>query len=414
MEFITTEKGQRKLIRNGYIYVFQKSLADDVSSWECVLRRKGQCKAGVKLTVTDDFIAQTNEHTHPPSEITCEVSKIKCYIKRRATDTMDTSQQILGAEVTNISEGAAVNLPSMENLRRNIHRTREDRNAPPLPINRAAIPALPNEFQLTSNGDPFLIFDSGVGDLNRIFIFASPQGLQLLSNSQHWYADGTFKVCPELFFQLYTVHAQQDGRIFPCIFSLLQNKTENTYTRFFTEVFNRTNAPNYILVDFEKSAINAINNVNPNVETKGWFYHLSANIWKHVQSLGMQDRYNDEQEFALHLRMISAVAFLPPNDVINGFDDLCVEIRNLYNGDVDDLLEYFEDTYIGRFRRNAPRRPPMFSIDLWNMFHRSDDELPRTNNSVEGWHRAFQGHLSSCHPNFWKFLGILQKEESII
>ena len=112
--------------------------------------------------------------------------------------------------------------------------------------------------------------------------------------------------------------------------------------------------------------------------------------------------------------MISAVAFLPPNDVINGFDDLCVEIRNLYNGDVDDLLEYFEDTYIGRFRRNAPRRPPMFSIDLWNMFHRSDDEFPRTNNSVEGWHRVFQGHLSSCHPNFWKFLGILQKEESII
>ena len=54
-------------------------------------------------------------------------------------------------------------------------------------------------------------------------------------------------------------------------------------------------------------------------------------IWKHVQSLGMQDRYNDEQEFALHFRIISAVAFLPAkNDVINGFDDLCVEIRDLY------------------------------------------------------------------------------------
>ena len=60
MEFITTEKCQRKLIRNGYIYVFQKSLADDVSSWECVLRRKGQCKSRVKLIITDDFIAQTN------------------------------------------------------------------------------------------------------------------------------------------------------------------------------------------------------------------------------------------------------------------------------------------------------------------------------------------------------------------
>ena len=33
MEFITTEKGQRKLIRNGYNYVFKKMLANDVSCW---------------------------------------------------------------------------------------------------------------------------------------------------------------------------------------------------------------------------------------------------------------------------------------------------------------------------------------------------------------------------------------------
>jgi hypothetical protein len=414
MNFITTEKGKRKLIINGYMYVFQKILADEVSSWECVLRRKGHCNARVKITATDEFIEHTNEHTHPSSEINCELSTITSNLKRRATDTMDTSQQILGAELTNISEGAAVNLPIIDHLRRNIRRTRENRDAPPLPANREAIPDLPNEFRITSNGEPFLIFDSGIGDLNRILIFASPQGLQFLSNSQHWYADGTFKVCPELFFQLYTIHAQQEGKIFPCIFSLLPNKTENTYTRFFTEVLNHTNAPNDILVDFEKSAINAIHNVNPNIETKGCFYHLSANILKHIKTLGMQVRYNTDQEFALHLRMISAIAFLPPNNVIDGFEVLCDAIRNHYGGDVDDLLEYFEDTYIGRFRRNVPRRPPMFNIDLWNMFHRSDDELPRTNNSVEGWHRAFQCHLTCCHPNFWKFISILQREESII
>ena len=65
----------------------------------------------------------------------------------------------------------------------------------------------------------------------------------------------------------------------------------------------------------------------------------------------------------------------------------------------DDLSQYFEDTYIGRYRRNAPRRPPRFATNLWNMFNRTDDELPRTNNSVAGWYRSFQDAricMSSC------------------
>ena len=143
MEFTTTEKGQRKLRRNGYMYVFQKTLANDVSSWECVLRRRGHCKARVKISVSDDFIEQTNEHTHPPCQTNCEVSKVKAGIKRRAEGTNDTSQQILSVELSAISESVGTNLPSMEVLRRNIRAARQERNFPPLPINCTAIPVLP-------------------------------------------------------------------------------------------------------------------------------------------------------------------------------------------------------------------------------------------------------------------------------
>ena len=48
------------------------------------------------------------------------------------------------------------------------------------------------------------------------------------------------------------------------------------------------------------------------------------------------------------------------------------------------------------------------------MFHRTDEELPRTNNSVEGWYRSFQAHVSSSHLSFWKFLQVLQNEENYI
>lgn len=413
MEFTRTEKGARKLLNDGYIYIFQKNLANDLTSWECVDRRKGQCKARVKLTIMDEFVQQVNEHTHPPSQVKCEVAKVTASVKLRAETSNDTSRQILAGELIGISESASVNLPSMNAMRRNIRAARQDRNIPPQPVNIVAIPDIPQEYQITENGEQFLLFDSGSGDPERIIIFASPLGINQLATSEHWFADGTFKVCPEVFYQLYTVHAEQGGRIFPCVFALLPNKTEVTYTRFFREIFRVIdgNIPEDILCDFERAAMNGITNNQPQVDIKGCFYHLCANVWKHIQSLGLQPQYNADEDFALHLRMICALAFIPPNSVIDAFVEVCQCIRNNFNDIADDLIQYFEDTYIGRFRQNAPRRNPIFNIGLWNMYHRTDQELPRTNNSVEGWHRSFQGHLSACHPNFWRFLKVLKQEE---
>ena len=68
--------------------------------------------------------------------------------------------------------------------------------------------------------------------------------------------------------------------------------------------------------------------------------------------------------------------------------------------------------YAGRFKRNAARCPPLFPINLWNIFHRTNAELPRTNNSIEGWHRSFNVRVSPYHPTFWKFLENLKRKES--
>ena len=98
---------------------------------------------------------------------------------------------------------------------------------PPAPAHREDILDLPQAYHATTNADSFLVYDSGVGNEERIFIFASQDALQFLADSKHWYADGTSRVCPEIFFQLYTIYGQRDGRIFPCLFSLLPNKNEN-------------------------------------------------------------------------------------------------------------------------------------------------------------------------------------------
>ena len=80
------------LIRNGFWYDFQKELSKNLQSWECVLRRKGQYKAKVKLHLNGELLGEINEHTHPPSQDQMEVEKIKASIKRRSQATYDTPQ----------------------------------------------------------------------------------------------------------------------------------------------------------------------------------------------------------------------------------------------------------------------------------------------------------------------------------
>lgn len=416
MEVIRSQKGNHKVIYNGYIYVYQKELANDLRSFECENRRKGQCKAKVKVDLNDDIVAELNEHTHPPSQEKVALVKVKTNLKRRAETSLEPVNRIIADELAMASATTSANLPRLENLRRTLRHQRQDNDRPPNPIARGAIPELPPPYQQTSNGERFLLFDSGIGDENRIIIFATDQALQLMRNSEDWFCDGTFSVCPQIFFQLYTVHSRIGQKIFPCIFALLPNKTRQTYTRLFTEISNHChvdNVPSTILFDFELAAINAVLGVFPNAEISGCFFHLSSNVWKKIQSIGLQDHYNNDAEFALHLRMICALAFLPPDDVINVFERLTDLIQDQYGEEANLLIDYFESTYIGRFRRNAPRAAPMFQLRMWNMFHRTHQEMPRTNNHVEGWHRRFQGLCMCHHPSLWKFLEVLKKEESL-
>ena len=135
------------------------------------------------------------------------------------------------------------------------------------------------------------------------------------------------------------------------------------------------------------------------------------NLWKRIQRSGLQQRYIDDAKFTNTLRMIAALAFVPPDEVKAYFEQYCDYARNFHNNDCDPIIDYFEDTYIGRFRRNAPRRAPLFAQALWNMFHRTFNETARTNNSIEGWHRSFQDTVGASHPSFWKFMEkLIQKQ----
>src|ERR1043165_7426747 len=99
--------------------------------------------------------------------------------------------------------------------------------------------------------------------------------MTLLQDSEHWFVDGTFKVVPELFFQLYTVQVRAFGTVVPCLYVLLPNKTQGTYVRLFDEikVLLPHVIPRTITMDFEKAAMNAAIGAFPTVSIHGCFFH---------------------------------------------------------------------------------------------------------------------------------------------
>ena len=126
--------------------------------------------------------------------------------------------------MANLTLTAAVNLPDLSNLRRNIRHQWQEQNILPNPPRKEDVPVLPHEYQMTGTSERFLLFDSGVGDINRMFIFATNGGIDMLSNSSQWFGDGTFKLCPQIFSQLYTNHALVNHEVLPCVFALLPSK----------------------------------------------------------------------------------------------------------------------------------------------------------------------------------------------
>jgi hypothetical protein len=78
------------------------------------------------------------------------------------------------------------------------------------------------------------------------------------------------------------------------------------------------------------------------------------------------------------------------------------------------LTDYFEDTWIGRPNKRRTRRPPTFSLALWNQYDVTLADLPKTNNSVEGWHRAFSSFLGAFNPTISRLIDIIKKEQGLM
>jgi hypothetical protein len=169
---------------------------------------------------------------------------------------------------------------------------------------------------------------------------------------------------------MFTLHGLFKSQIIPLVYGLLVGKSTADYDQFFQRIMDEDDFnPESILSDFEAATIKSIKSKFPNILHKGnviisfpilidlcfdclfsgCLFHFGQCFWRQVQGFGLQKKYQEDKSFNSNVKQLIALAFVPVSDVIKGFE----LIADNFDDDADDLLDYFEKTWIGEPKKRG-------------------------------------------------------------
>lgn len=407
IELSQSNRNRLKLLHDGYGFVYDRQSADGQKMfWRCE-ERGNYCKARIHSSAAGDLILKTiNEHNHGSNVARTEMVTMRSHMKRRAVQTVETPSQIFNSVIQNVSVAVQEQLPSRDASRKMIQRKRNESDTfvtQPVSLESLVIPESFQRYEYApGQSEQFLLSDSEVGNANRILMFGRESHGEWIHHTSCLYVDGTFSLAPPLFSQVFVIMAEREGFVHQVVYFLLPNKQRTTYTRAF-EMLHETWPnlhPTAINLDFEIALIDSARIAYPNANINGCLFHLTRNMRLKLTSEGLTRRYNTEPTFSLQCRMIVALAFVPVHGLVSAFDALAQELPV----ELNPILDWLEDNYIGRLNRDGTRRTARFPPDIWSVYERTLNDDPRTNNHAEAAHRRLQSEFSVDHPSIWKFI----------
>lgn len=145
-------------------------------------------------------------------------------------------------------------------------------------------------------GREFLVCEDSIEESanNKILVFSTTTARNIiLRKSGSYYADGTFRCAPPPFYQMYVLHldigsSPKYRNVIPVIYTLLPNKTEETYTRLFRILKQELGIQiTTFKCDYELAQINAVQAVFPESQVSGCYHHYNDAIWKNTDKVGL-------------------------------------------------------------------------------------------------------------------------------
>lgn len=316
-----------------------------------------------------------------------ELLQSKVKLKNMAIASKEAPRNIIREFQLSLSNECVIGLSRKDAIRQLIIRTRNSKAGHVFSAKSLSDLEIVESLQTTYKGCKFYYGDSGKDDKNRVIYFKTDQNLKLMSTYSDWYCDGTFNISPTIFKQVYTFHIIIRGTTLPMLYALLPNKKQTTYKKLFRLISKHlTKFPVSINCDFEIAAINALKLVFE-CRIYGCYFHLCQSFWGKIQADGLKKWFNSEVRSTF--RMTKALAFLPEEDVVNGFE----YVKQSAPASTKSFITYIENNYIGK-TKDGKRVSARFPISLWNLNENVKAGLPRTNNNVESWHSRIKPDVS--------------------
>lgn len=225
-EIVESQQSKRKLAVGGYLY----NWSTNARFWRCDKRTSAsKCKATLKTDLNNVVKSVNHRHSHFPDPTRViknkMVSKLNDAAKQAAPYAV-TSQSIVRRVESESKQEDMRLLPNHQALLQRVRRQKGStiRHMEP----KSKFFAIPVEFSKTPKNEPFVYRDVTfdlAGTQRRIIICTTPTLLSYFAKSNLWLADGTFKIVPTVFYQLYTLCGNVNSdRMYPMIFAFMDGK----------------------------------------------------------------------------------------------------------------------------------------------------------------------------------------------
>ena len=122
-------------------------------------------------------------------------------------------------------------------------------------------------------------------------------------------------------------------------------------------------------------------------------------------------KYQDDYDFRFRMKKLSALAFIPVEDLIMVYEALA----DTFEEDELELISYFEATWIvGVVGRKQRRTLARFPAAMWNVVGRHFTASTRTTITLEAIHHSFNSLVACQHLSIWVLLKSLQRQQALI